>query len=101
MIDDSYTSNTRIMSTQTADAREWLVDWFDRQTAIPESTLREETDADYLQEGWIDSMLFIGMISSIEDEFDIEFSNDEFQDGSFATLDGLAELIAEKTSTGT
>lgn len=86
------------MSTEAAEAREWLVEWFDSETTVSESILREETDADYLKQGWIDSMQFIGMISSIEAEFEIEFSNDEFQDRSFATIDGLAELIVDKTS---
>jgi acyl carrier protein len=86
------------MSTRTVDAREWLIEWFDSETTVSESTLREQMDTDYLKEGWIDSMQFIGMISSIEEEFDIEFSNDEFQNRSFATIDGLAELIASKIS---
>lgn len=86
------------MSTQTVDAREWLIEWFNSETTVSESILREQVDADYLKQGWIDSMQFIGMISSIEAEFDIEFSNDEFQDRSFATIDGLAELIAGKMS---
>jgi acyl carrier protein len=87
------------MSTRTAEEREWLIEWFDQQTAVSESVLRVNTDEDYLQEGWIDSMKFIGLISSVEDEFDIEFSNDEFQDRSFATIDGLAEMIATKSAT--
>lgn len=87
------------MSTQTADEREWLIKWFDQQTVIDKSTLQSNTNKDYLQEEWIDSMKFIGLVSSIEDEFNIEFSNDEFQDRSFATIDGLAEMIANKSST--
>lgn len=86
------------MSTQTVGAREWLIEWFDSETTVSESTLREQMDTDYLKEGWIDSIQFIGMISSIEEEFDIEFSNDEFQDRSFATISGLAQLIASETS---
>jgi acyl carrier protein len=87
------------MSQNTSDVRKWLIKWFNQQTVIDEQTLQSRTNKDYLQEGWIDSMKFIGLVSSVEDEFDIEFSNDEFQDRSFATIDGLAELIAEKSST--
>ena len=87
------------MSTQATDESEWLIEWFDQQTVVNESTLRSNTNKDYLHEGWIDSIKFIALISSIEKEFNIEFSNDEFQDRSFATIGGLAEIIADKSST--
>lgn len=88
-----------LMSTKGAEEQDWLIEWFDQQTVINNDTLRNNTDVDYLQEGWIDSMQFIGLISSIEDEFDIEFSNDEFQNRSFATISGLARMIADKSNT--
>jgi len=87
------------MRNKGAEEQDWLIEWFDQQTVVNNDTLRNNTDVDYLQEGWIDSMQFIGLVSSIEDEFDIEFSNDEFQDGSFATISGLAQMIADKSNT--
>lgn len=87
------------MSTKSAEEQDWLIEWFSQQTVVDKDTLRGNTNVDYLQEGWIDSMQFIGLISSIEDEFDIEFSNDEFQDRSFATISGLAQMIADKSNT--
>jgi arylformamidase len=87
------------MSTENADEQDWLIEWFDLQTVVNNDTLRNNTDVDYLQEGWIDSMQFIGLISSIENEFDIQFSNDEFQNRSFATISGLAQMIADKSNT--
>lgn len=62
-------------------------------------TIVEETGADYLESGWIDSMAFIKLISDVEEEYEIEFENDKFQDRSFATLDGLSEMIVKKSST--
>jgi len=88
-----------LMSTKGAEEQDWLIEWFDQQTVVNNDTLQNNTDVDYLQEGWIDSMQFIGLISSIEDEFDIEFSNDEFQNRSFATISGLAQMIADKSDT--
>lgn len=87
------------MSTKGAEEQDWLIEWFDQQTVVDKDTLRSNADVDYLQEGWMDSMQFIGLISSIEDEFDIEFSNDEFQNRSFATISGLAQMIADKSNT--
>jgi len=87
------------MNTKSAEEQDWLIKWFDQQTVVDKDTLRSNTNVDYLQEGWIDSMQFIGLVSSVENEFDIEFSNDEFQDRSFATISGLAQLIADKSNT--
>jgi len=81
------------------DTREWLIDWFDDNSAVSRDVVEEQTSTDYLESGWIDSMAFIKLISDIEEEYGIEFENDEFQDRSFATLDGLAEMIVEKAST--
>jgi acyl carrier protein len=87
------------MSTKRAKEQDWLIEWFDQQTVVDKHTLRSNADVDYLQEGWVDSMQFIGLIASIEYEFDIEFSNDEFQNRSFATISGLAQMIADKSDT--
>ena len=87
------------MSNKNSEEQDWLIEWFDLQTVVNNDTLRNNTDVDYLREGWIDSMQFIGLISSIENEFDIEFSNDEFQNRSFATISGLAQMIADKSNT--
>lgn len=81
------------------DTRKWLIDWFDDNSSVSRDTIVEETDTDYLESGWIDSMAFIKLISDIEEEYEIEFENDEFQDRSFATLDGLSEMIVNKSST--
>lgn len=86
------------MEGVTMDTRKWLVNWFDANSSVSRDVIEDQTDADYLESEWIDSMAFISLISAIEEEYEIEFKNDEFQDRSFATIDGLSEIIAEKSA---
>jgi len=50
----------------------------------------------YFLKGWIDSLKFIELISDIENEFQISFSNNEFQDRTFSTVEGLIKIIEDK-----
>lgn len=75
--------------------KNWIVDWFvENGTATKEKVLAS-LDSNYFNEGFIDSFTFISLIGDIEDEYDIEFDNDQFLDRDFATVNGLAEIIAE------
>jgi acyl carrier protein len=78
--------------------REWLVDWFCAHSSVGRDVVETNLESNYLERGWIDSMQFITLISAIEDEFSVEFSNDEFQDRTFATINGLSQIIAQKAS---
>ncbi|HVR79559.1 MAG TPA: acyl carrier protein [Acidimicrobiia bacterium] len=44
----------------------------------------------------IDSMGILQIIGFIEDEFDIEFGDDDLSVDNFATIDAIAELIDRK-----
>ncbi len=75
--------------------KSWIIDWFvENGTATKEQVL-ESMDSNYFSAGFIDSFTFISLIGDIEDEYDIEFDNDQFLDRDFATVNGLAEIIAE------
>ena len=50
----------------------------------------------YFENGWLDSLKFIELINDVEQEFEILFSNDEFQNRKFATINGLKEIITGK-----
>ena len=78
------------------DPKKWLPDWFERNTAISLKEIQEKSALNYLEQGWIDSLKFITLITEIEEHFDIVFSNDEFQNRAFGTLDGLAEAVKGK-----
>jgi len=58
--------------------------------------VKKKINENYFEKGWIDSLKFIDLITQIEEEFSIRFSNDEFQDRKFSTIEGLAKIIERK-----
>lgn len=78
-----------------ADAKQWIAKWFAAHD-IAKDEIEKNTAASYFEKGWIDSLSFISFIADLEDAFDVQFSNDEFQNRDFATIDGLANIVAKK-----
>jgi acyl carrier protein len=75
------------------DVKEWLITWFEKNSDLSKEEIIDNVSNDYLAKGWIDSFKFISFITEIEEEFKITFSTDEFQNRSFATLEGLEKII--------
>lgn len=84
------------MDAEQSSAKAWLVEWFEKHATLAPETLSASGDKNYLETGWIDSFEFITLVSDIENTFHISFSPDEFQNRSFATLDGLSAIIDKK-----
>lgn len=70
--------------------KKWLFNYFSEK-ADGDFSL----DDDFFTQGIIDSFDVIILIDSIESEFDIEFSENIFQDRRFSTVNGLADIIEE------
>ena len=77
------------------EIREWLIDWFETNGMVSRETLLANMSSNYFNEGFIDSFTFISLIGDLEEEYDIEFDNEQFLDRDFATINGLAEIIVE------
>ena len=75
------------------ETRNWLIQWFVDNANGDEKTLRENMAENYFDKGFIDSFTFISLIAEIEENFQIEFDNEQFADRSFATVAGLAQMI--------
>lgn len=71
----------------------WIVEWFLNHTTAEKEDLKKELDTNYFQRGYMDSFMFIEFISEIEQQFHIEFSNEQFEDRSFSTINGLSRII--------
>ena len=78
------------------DVENWLFDWFEKNTPAKKHEISKNLDENYFENGWLDSLKFIELINDVEQEFEILFSNDEFQNRKFATINGLREIITEK-----
>ena len=74
----------------------WIVQWFLKNSNLSENEIDESPEENYLIKGWIDSLKFISFISDIENEFKISFSNNEFQNRKFATINGIVKIIEDK-----
>ena len=76
------------------DVKTWLAEWFKENTDLEEGEIGVHDN--YFEKGWIDSFQFISFITDIEEKFDVHFSNDEFQNRDFSTIDGLSEIILRR-----
>ena len=72
----------------------WIINWFVENGTVTEEVLKDNLDSNYFNNGFLDSFTFISLIGDIEDEFELEFDNDQFLDRNFATINGLAEIVA-------
>ena len=76
----------------------WILKWFQDNANILENEINGNRDENYFMKGWIDSLKFISFISDIETQFKINFSNDEFQNRKFATINGIIQILEDKTN---
>lgn len=76
--------------------KEWLISWFEQNSSLEKEEICNNLGQNYLLLGWIDSFQFINFICEIENAFGVHFSNDEFQDRKFASIEGLSEIIEVK-----
>ncbi len=78
------------------DPESWILNWFQENTNVLQNEINENKDENYFMKGWIDSLKFISFISDIENQFKISFSNNEFQDRKFATINGIIKILEDK-----
>ena len=78
------------------DVENWLFDWFEKNTSAKKDEISKNLDENYFDNGWLDSLKFIELINDVEQEFQILFSNAEFQNRKFVTISGLKEIITGK-----
>jgi len=78
------------------DVENWLFDWFEKNTPAKKHEISKKLGENYFENGWLDSLKFIELINDVEQKFEILFSNDEFQNRKFATINGLREIITGK-----
>lgn len=78
------------------DIKKWLANWFVENSDFSKNVVEENLDKNYFEQQWIDSFSFINFISDMEEKFSISFSNDEFQNREFATINGLTKIIDGK-----
>lgn len=77
-----------------AEVREFILDRLQKEYSFKEGTDIEKIN--YVEEGYMDSLGLIQFIGELEDEFDIEFSDEEMMDDSFRVVGSLIDLVTKK-----
>jgi acyl carrier protein len=74
--------------------QKWLIEWFARK----DQKIILSPEDNYFIAGAIDSLGVIELIEAMEETFSIRFAQSDFQDPRFVSIQGLAEIILEKST---
>lgn len=74
--------------------QDFIVDYLQREYELPEGI--DLLTFNYVESGYVDSLGLIQFIATLEDEYNIEFSEDDLQNPAFKTVGGLMEIMKEK-----
>lgn len=77
-----------------ADVKEFVTEYIQREYTVPEDV--DIMKLNYIEAGYIDSMGYIQFISTIEDEFGIEFEVEDIDNPDMRIVGKLIEFIKEK-----
>lgn len=76
------------------DVKEFVTEYIQREYTVPDD--KDIITLNYIEEGYIDSMGFIQFISTIEDEFGIEFEVEDIENPDMRIVGKLIEIINSK-----
>ncbi len=74
--------------------REYVLDALQREYSFKEGVDIDKIN--YVEEGYMDSLGLLRFIGELEDEFSIEFTDDELFSSSFRIVGELITMIEEK-----
>jgi acyl carrier protein len=80
------------------EVQAWLKNWFLSKAKITNLQAESLTDIDYFAAGWLSSMEVVEFITGIEQQFGIQFTEEDMQDPRFATIAGLTDLILARST---
>ena len=76
------------------DVKEFVTEYIQREYTVPED--KDIMALNFIEEGYIDSMGYIQFISTIEDEFGIEFEVEDIGNPDMRIVGKLIEFISNK-----
>ena len=76
------------------DIKEFGTEYIQREYTVPEDV--DIMTLNYIEAGYIDSMAFIQFISTIEDEYDIEFEVEDIENPKLRIVGKLIDFIQAK-----
>jgi len=78
------------------DIKDWLIDWFTKHSSLDAEGIKAALTANYMEEGMIDSFSFVMLISDIDEEYGVAFTNEDFLNPDFMNIEGLTKMIDER-----
>ena len=76
------------------DIKEFVTEYIQREYTVPEDV--DIMTLNYIEAGYIDSMAFIQFISTIEDEYDIEFEVEDIENPKLRIVGKLIDFSQAK-----
>ncbi|MGD2117439.1 MAG: acyl carrier protein [Chromatiales bacterium] len=76
----------------TYQINDWIVNWFMHRN--PGAQI--DSAVDYYEKRLIDSFGIIELIDALEEKFAIRFSDQDFKQPQFRTINGLCALVLDK-----
>ena len=76
------------------DVKEFVTGYIQREYTVPEN--KDIMALNFIEEGYIDSMGYIQFISTIEDEFGVEFEVEDMENPDLRIVGNLIEFINKK-----
>ena len=77
-----------------SNVREYVLDALQREYSFKDGVDIDKIN--YVEEGYMDSLGLLRFIGELEDEFSIEFTDDELFSSSFRVVGELITMIEEK-----
>lgn len=74
--------------------QEFLLDYIQREYSLSDDI--DFITFNYVESGYIDSMGLVQFIATIEDEFGIEFSDEDLEKPEIKVIGGLIDIIKSK-----
>ena len=75
-------------------AREFILDRLQREYSFKDGTDIDQIN--FVDEGYMDSLGLLQFIGEMEDEFGIEFTDEELESGSFRLVGELIAMVEKK-----
>lgn len=74
--------------------KDFVLDYIQREYSLPNDV--DVMGFNYIDSGYVDSMGLIQFIATLEDEFNISFSDEDMESEDIKVIGKLIELIHEK-----
>jgi acyl carrier protein len=71
----------------------WIAGYLRREGKAGDADLEALVDANFVEQGLIDSLGIVMLIADLEAEFDAHIESEQMQDPRFPTISGLAAIV--------